>query len=121
MYLSNLEKKLKSDGLNRAFYVTASNGGVMTVDTAIRHTSATLLSGPAAGAVGAMFFAGLLDQRNLILMDMGGTSFDVTLINNAKVTLSTEREVAGYRVGNIQDHKPEHGGCYKGCFCSART
>ena len=90
VYLSNLEKKLKSDGLNRAFYVTALNGGVMTVDTAIRHASATLLSGPAAGAVGAMFFAGLLDQRNLILMDMGGTSFDVTLINNAKVTLSTE-------------------------------
>jgi len=98
VYLSNLEKKLKSDGLKRAFYVTASNGGVMTVDTAIRHASATLLSGPAAGAVGAMFFADILDQKNLILMDMGGTSFDVTLINDGEVTLSTEGEIAGYRV-----------------------
>jgi N-methylhydantoinase A len=98
VYLSNLEKKLKGDGLTRAFYVTASNGGVMTVDTAIRHASATLLSGPAAGAVGAMFFADLLGQKNLILMDMGGTSFDVTLINNGKVTLSTEGEIAGYRI-----------------------
>jgi N-methylhydantoinase A len=98
VYLSNLEKRLKSDGLSRAFYVTASNGGVMTVETAIRHASATLLSGPAAGAVGAMFFADLLGQKNLILMDMGGTSFDVTLINNGRVTLSTEGEIAGYRI-----------------------
>ncbi|MBN2322124.1 MAG: hydantoinase/oxoprolinase family protein [Spirochaetes bacterium] len=98
VYLSNLETRLKSDGLSRAFYVTASNGGVMTVDTAIRHASATLLSGPAAGAVGAMFFADLLGQKNLILMDMGGTSFDVTLVNNGNVTLSTEGEIAGYRI-----------------------
>ncbi|MFP4564714.1 MAG: hydantoinase/oxoprolinase family protein [Spirochaetia bacterium] len=98
VYLSNLEKNLKTDGLKRAFYVTASNGGVMTAETAVRHASATLLSGPAAGAVGAVFFAELLDRGNLILMDMGGTSFDVTLINNGRVTLSTEGEIAGYRV-----------------------
>ncbi len=98
VYLSNLERKLRNDGLRRAFYVTASNGGVMTAETAIRHASATLLSGPAAGAVGAMYFAELLGNRNLILMDMGGTSFDVTLINDANVTLSTEGEIAGYRV-----------------------
>ena len=98
VYLSNLEAKLRNDGLQRAFYVVASNGGVMTAETAIRHASATLLSGPAAGAVGAMYFAELLGNRNLILMDMGGTSFDVTLISDGKVTLSTEGEIAGYRV-----------------------
>ncbi len=98
VYLSTLEKKLKDDGLHRAFYVTASNGGVMTAETAIRHASATLLSGPAAGAVGAMYFAELLNRKNLILMDMGGTSFDVTLIGDGKVTLSTEGEIAGYRI-----------------------
>ena len=98
VYLSTLERRLKADGLRRAFYVTASNGGVMTAETAIRQASATLLSGPAAGAVGAVFFAGLLERRNLILMDMGGTSFDVTLVNNARVTLSTEGEISGYRV-----------------------
>ena len=98
VYLETLEQRLKDDGLSRAFYVTASNGGVMTADTAIRHASATLLSGPAAGAVGAIYFAELLNRRNLILMDMGGTSFDVTLIHDAGVTLSTEGEIAGYRV-----------------------
>ena len=98
VYLSNLEKKLRNDGLKHAFYVTASNGGVMTAETSIRHAAATLLSGPAAGAVGAMYFAELLNKKNLILMDMGGTSFDVTLINNGNVTLSTEGEIAGYRV-----------------------
>jgi N-methylhydantoinase A len=98
VYLSNLEKKLRGDGLGRAFYVTASNGGVMTAETAIRQASATLLSGPAAGAVGAVYFAGLLQRENLILMDMGGTSFDVTLVSAGKVTLSTEGEIAGYRI-----------------------
>ncbi len=98
VYLTNLEQKLKGDGLEKAFYVVASNGGMMTADTAIRHASATLLSGPAAGATGAIFFAKLTKNRNLILMDMGGTSFDVSLINDATVTLSTEGEIAGYRV-----------------------
>jgi N-methylhydantoinase A len=98
VYLSNLGKKLKTDGLKRAFYVTASNGGVMTAATAISQASATLLSGPAAGAVGAVFFAGLLERGNLILMDMGGTSFDVSLVSDGKLTLSTEGEIAGYRI-----------------------
>jgi len=98
VYLSNLERKLKGDGLRRAFYITASNGGVMTAETAIRHASATLLSGPAAGASGAVFFASLLEQKNLILMDMGGTSCDVTLVSQGRVTLSTEGEIAGYRL-----------------------
>jgi N-methylhydantoinase A len=98
VYLSNLETRLRGDGLGRAFYVTASNGGMMSAETAIRQASATLLSGPAAGAVGAVFFAGLLKRENLILMDMGGTSFDVTLVSAGRVTLSTEGEIAGYRI-----------------------
>lgn len=98
VYLSNLEKKLKDDGLKKAFYVTASNGGMMTAETAVRHASATLLSGPAAGAVGAIFFSSLLGTGNVILMDMGGTSFDVSLVNDGRITLSTEGEIAGYRI-----------------------
>jgi len=98
VYLSNLENKLKKDGLDKAFYVTASNGGMMTCDTAIRHASATLLSGPAAGSIGAIFFSKLLGEENIILMDMGGTSFDVSLVNQGEITLSTEGEVAGYRI-----------------------
>jgi len=98
VYLARLEAALKRDGLARAFYVTASNGGVMTAETAVRQASATLLSGPAAGAVGAVFFAGLLGRGNLILMDMGGTSFDVTLVSGGRVSLSTEGQIAGYRI-----------------------
>jgi N-methylhydantoinase A len=98
VYLETLEEKLKKDGLSRAFYVTASNGGVMTADTAIKQASSTLLSGPAAGAVGTIYFSKLLDRKNLILMDMGGTSFDVTLVYDGGVTMSTEGEIAGYRV-----------------------
>ena len=53
----------------------------MTAETAIRHASETPSRGPAAGAVGGIFFAELLKLGNLITMDMGGTSFDVTLVN----------------------------------------
>lgn len=98
VYLTDLEAKLKENGLEKAFYVVASNGGMMTSETAIRHASATLLSGPAAGATGAIFFADLTGYHDLILMDMGGTSFDVTLIHQDTVSLSTEGEIAGYRV-----------------------
>jgi len=98
VYLSTLDRRLKTDGLSRAFYITASNAGVMTAETAIRQASATLLSGPAAGAVGGIFFAELLKRGNLITMDMGGTSFDVTLVNEGSVTMSTEGSIAGYRI-----------------------
>jgi len=112
VYLTNLESKLKKDGLEKAFYVVASNGGMMIAETAIRHASATLLSGPAAGTTGAVFFANITGNRNLILMDMGGTSFDVSLIADGGISLSTEGEIAGYRVAKpmIDIHTVGSGG-----------
>lgn len=97
-YLSELEKKLINKGLLKTFYITASNGGVMTPKTAVKNASATLLSGPAAGGVGAIYFSRLLKLSKTILMDMGGTSFDVTLINKGKATFTTDGQIAGYRI-----------------------
>jgi N-methylhydantoinase A len=97
-YLTNLQEKLSAAGLGREVLITQSNGGVMSAGYALEHGAATLLSGPSAGAVGGMFFATQLGMPDLIVMDMGGTSYDVSLIKDGIYTMTTEGEIARYRV-----------------------
>ncbi|MFQ6016053.1 MAG: hydantoinase/oxoprolinase family protein, partial [Anaerolineae bacterium] len=97
-YLANLQEALKREGLRCEFLITQSNGGVMTVGFASEHAVNAVLSGPSAGAIGGMFFAQTLGLPNLIVVDMGGTSFDVTLIQDGRYELTTEGQIAGYRV-----------------------
>ena len=79
-YLRNLQDKLAAAGLKHEVLITQSNGGIMSASYGAEHGAATLLSGPSAGAVGGMFFAAQLGMPNLIVMDMGGTSCDVSLV-----------------------------------------
>ena len=58
----------------------------------------TALSGPAAGAIGAAHAAHQTGRRNVITLDMGGTSADVTLIKDYKVDLAFDRDVAGFPI-----------------------
>ncbi|MGB9834952.1 MAG: hydantoinase/oxoprolinase family protein, partial [bacterium] len=97
-YLKNLQDTLKREGFQKDFLVMQSNGGMMSSDFARFHGVMTLLSGPSAGAVGGKFFSQLLNIPNLIVMDMGGTSFDVTLIKDGEYALTMESDVARYRV-----------------------
>lgn len=97
-YLKNLQDVLKREGFQKDFLVMQSNGGMMSSDFARFHGVMTLLSGPSAGAVGGKFFSQLLGIPNLIVMDMGGTSFDVTLIKDGEYALTMESDVARYRV-----------------------
>ena len=97
-YLTNLQDKLSAAGLLRDVLITQSNGGVMSSAHALQHGAATLLSGPSAGAVGGMFFASQLGMPDLIVMDMGGTSYDVSLIKDGAYAMTTEGEIARYRV-----------------------
>jgi N-methylhydantoinase A len=97
-YLRNLQDKLCAAGLKHEVLITQSNGGIMSASYGAEHGAATLLSGPSAGAVGGMFFAAQLGMPNLIVMDMGGTSYDVSLIKDGAYALTTEGEVARYRI-----------------------
>ncbi|MEM3449007.1 MAG: hydantoinase/oxoprolinase family protein [Nitrososphaerota archaeon] len=97
-YLKNLQDVLKREGFSKDFLVMQSNGGMMSSDFARFNGVMTLLSGPSAGAVGGKFFSHLLGIPNLIVMDMGGTSFDVTLIKDEEYALTMESDVARYRV-----------------------
>jgi N-methylhydantoinase A len=78
--------------------VMRSSGGVVTIAEAAAHAAWALLSGPAAGAVGAAFAAGQAGAGNVIAFDMGGTSTDVCAIVDGEVRRERERVVGGLPV-----------------------
>jgi N-methylhydantoinase A len=75
-----------------------SNGGIITADIARTRPVNTLLSGPAAGVQGASYVAGLAGVEDLITMDMGGTSCDVSLVEGGDPMVATDVEVGEYPV-----------------------
>jgi len=97
-YLSYLEDRLATDTPNAKVGIYQSSGGLMSIDTARQFPVRTALSGPAAGAVGAVHTARQAQQANVITLDMGGTSADIALIRNYEAGLSFDRAVAGFPV-----------------------
>jgi N-methylhydantoinase A len=75
--------------------VMRSSGGVASLEEAAAHPAVALLSGPAAGTVGAALLARRAGFENAISFDMGGTSTDVSLIVGGRASLTAEREVGG--------------------------
>lgn len=92
-YFYRLENALKQGGFDGEFMIVQSNGGVMAVDTACRLPVRTALSGPAAGVIAAGYIAGVAGFRNVITGDVGGTSFDVSLIADGKSTLTAQTSI----------------------------
>jgi N-methylhydantoinase A len=99
LYLESLERELGQAGFRGDFFVMLSNGGIMTADYAGTHAVFNLFSGPAGGVVACCQLVG--EQRgepDMITLDMGGTSCDVSLIREGKPTVSTDHWVSRYRV-----------------------
>jgi N-methylhydantoinase A len=92
-YLHRLEDRLKGDGFGGEVLIVQSNGGVMSVDTARRLPVRTALSGPAAGVIASSHIANAAGFPNVITCDMGGTSFDVSLIAANKTVLAAQTAV----------------------------
>ncbi|NNK78974.1 MAG: hydantoinase/oxoprolinase family protein [Litoreibacter sp.] len=92
-YLGRLENALKQGGFDGEFMIVQSNGGVMAVDTACRLPVRTALSGPAAGVIAAGYIATSAGFENVITGDMGGTSFDVSLISEGQSMLSPQTSI----------------------------
>jgi N-methylhydantoinase A len=93
-YLEALGERAVAGGLPEPL-VMGSSGGVATVQEAAAHPAVALLSGPAAGTVGAALLARRAGFENAISFDMGGTSTDVSLVLGGQADLAAEREVAG--------------------------
>jgi len=92
-YIDRLETALKSDGFAGEFMIVQSNGGVMDVATAAKVPVRTALSGPAAGVIAAGYIAQAAGFHNVITGDMGGTSFDVSLIADGQSMLAPQTSI----------------------------
>lgn len=95
-YLDRLEGELRTRGLHVPLHIMQSSGGIVTAQTARQSSLQTLLSGPVGGSMGGAAIARMLDRPNLICVDMGGTSFDVSLIVAGKPEVSTEASLDGF-------------------------
>jgi N-methylhydantoinase A len=110
-YLTALGELAAEAGLP-APLVMRSSGGAATLPEAAAHPSWALVSGPAAGVVGAARAARLAGFENAISFDMGGTSTDVCLIAGGEAERSTERTIAGLpiRLPSVDLHTVGAGG-----------
>ncbi|MFN4087992.1 MAG: hydantoinase/oxoprolinase family protein [Alphaproteobacteria bacterium] len=93
-YLSRLSKELEAEGYPHDLLVMQGNAGTMTARLAGEHAVQTVMSGPAAGALAAARIAAEAGFPNVVGCDMGGTSFDVTLIRGGKPSISAEKDIA---------------------------
>jgi len=94
-YLRNLENELTARGVQATLHVMQSNGGITTAAKARRQPVQTLLSGPVGGTIGGAALSRAIDRPNLLCIDMGGTSFDLSLIVDGRPTVSTETDLEG--------------------------
>ena len=92
-YLDSLTNKLAGVGFQGVFLIMQSNGGVALPEVTSAQPAGTLLSGPAAGPRAAAAFATAHRQEDCILVDMGGTSFDASLVRGGDAALSTEGQI----------------------------
>jgi len=92
-YLAKLEDAFASSKFGGSFHIVQSNGGVMSAAMARKHPIRTALSGPAAGVIAAGAIAHAAGVRDVITADLGGTSFDVSLIADGKPTLAAQSTI----------------------------
>jgi N-methylhydantoinase A len=92
-YLGRLESALMGRSFSGAFHIVQSNGGVMSTATARRLPVRTALSGPAAGVIAAAAIAKAAGFPDVITGDLGGTSFDVSLIANGEPSFAAQAAV----------------------------
>lgn len=95
-YLDRVEDRFAQRGLRVPVHVMQSSGGLVNADYARRHPLQTLLSGPVGGTMGSVAAARLLQRPDVICIDMGGTSFDVSLVMNYAPDVSPSGVAEGF-------------------------
>jgi N-methylhydantoinase A len=110
-YLTGLAEAARESGLPEPL-VMRSSGGVATPGEAAAHPATILVSGPAAGVVGAARIAALAGLEDAIAFDMGGTSTDVCLIAGGRAERTSERSIGGLpiRLPSVDLHTVGAGG-----------
>ena len=94
-YLHQLREALTSRGYRHPVYIMQSTGGLMKAEIAERTAVQSLLSGPVGGNVASRALSVHLNEPDLVCIDMGGTSFDVSLVLDGQCESLSERELGG--------------------------
>lgn len=97
-YMDRLKDGLRPRAPNAAVGINQSSGGLMSIERAGAFPVRTALSGPAAGAVGAVHTAAQAGRQNIITLDMGGTSADVCLIRDGQAGIGYDQKIADFPV-----------------------
>ena len=96
-YLASLEDRIRAEGIaTEALYVMQSNGGVARVGGVVPVT--TVLSGPCAGAMAGMQVAAAAGYENVVSLDMGGTSTDISLGRQGRILETTEGRIGDWEL-----------------------
>ena len=100
MYLHNLQSKLADNGFQANLRLIQSNGGISTVEACSKRAVSILMSGPAGGVIGGRSEGLLCESRNLITVDIGGTSADISTIPDGRIKIMNPRDsyVSGHPI-----------------------
>jgi len=97
-YVSRLAERIQGLGIAAPLLIMQSSGGMMTDAVAAERSVQTLLSGPAGGVLATQYLAELTETKNYITADLGGTSFDVAVVEDGELAMATEGEIEGFPV-----------------------
>lgn len=99
-YLRDLDARLREAGVASKLRIMQSNGGVSTVDSCARRPIRILMSGPAGGVIGGASEAEMAGTSNIITVDIGGTSADISTIPGGQLKIMNPRDtyVSGHPV-----------------------
>jgi N-methylhydantoinase A len=98
-YLNELEAALKTKQLRGELLVVSSDGGVQPVSEIVQRPVYMLFSGPSTGPAAARQFASEEGARDALLVDMGGTSFDVSTVIDGEITITRDGRINDYPTG----------------------
>ena len=91
-YLHNLEGRLRANGIDAPVRIMQSNGGISTIENSTEFPIGLLLSGPAGGVIGGRWTGQNCGKGNVITIDIGGTSADISVIENGQLRIKNSRD-----------------------------
>jgi N-methylhydantoinase A/oxoprolinase/acetone carboxylase beta subunit len=93
-YLQRLQSELAEAGYKHQIYLMISSGGITTLETAVKFPIRLVESGPAAGALAAVYYGELTGEPDLVSFDMGGTTAKMCLIKDGQPAMTDNFEIA---------------------------
>jgi len=97
-HIIDFENEMDKSQINANCYMMQGNAGIMTFDAALKKPVSVSESGPIAGIIAANYMSKMLGEKNIITLDMGGTSADVALIQNNTMKFTTDSHIEGYPI-----------------------